>query len=141
MLRYSKSVLHKFNGLLLFCQRLKLYNGRMNHRNEFCVAIMLAGISLSTFGGHLRLMSNPYARVAWERVAQHKANLHTHTVASGGQLFLRQAYEEYARNGYTILAVTDHDLITAWGKSDIDPLKEFGILQVKGKEYSGSQHV
>ncbi|MDD4103197.1 MAG: hypothetical protein PHU80_11290, partial [Kiritimatiellae bacterium] len=42
---------------------------------------------------------------------------------------------------YTILAVTDHDLITAWGKSDIDPLKEFGILQVKGKEYSGSQHV
>lgn len=139
--RYRESGLHKFNGLPLFCKVMELYNGHMNYRNEFCLAIVLAGISLSAFGGHLRLVSNPYARVAWDRVTQHKANLHTHTIAGGGQLFLRQAYEEYARNGYTVLAITDHNLFTAWGRSDIDPLKEFGILQVKGQEYSDSQHV
>lgn len=113
----------------------------MNSRNKIGLAIVFAGMSLSVFGGHLKLVSNPYAGVDWDRVAQHKANLHTHTVASGGHLFLRQAYEEYARNGYTVLAVTDHNLYTEWDKSDIDPLKKFGILQVKGQEYSDSQHV
>lgn len=113
----------------------------MKFINARQLAIMLACFSLSAAGGRLKLVSDPYEKVIWDRVTQHRANLHTHTVASGGKLFLRQAYEEYARNGYTILAVTDHNLITAWGKSDIDPLKEFGILQVKGEEYSDGQHV
>lgn len=120
---------------------MRLYNRPMNSRNKIGLAIVFAGMSLSVFGGHLKLVSNPYAGVDWDSVTQHKANLHTHTVASGGHLFLRQAYEEYARNGYTVLAVTDHNLCTEWGKSDIDPLKEFGILQVKGQEFSDSQHV
>ena len=89
----------------------------------------------------VKLVLNPYEGVKWEQTTQHKANLHTHTVASGGKLFLNQAFTEYAKRGYTILAVTDHDLCTRWEKAELNPLKDFGILPVMGQEYSKGQHV
>jgi len=96
---------------------------------------------MSAQGDGLRLTVNPYEGVDWERATQHKANLHTHTVASGGKLFLEQVFAEYAKQGYTILAITDHDLCTRWWKTEARPLKDYGILPVTGQEYSRGQHV
>ena len=101
----------------------------------FCLAVKVV------CAGDLKLVLNPYEGVNWEKTTQNKSNLHTHTVASGGKLFLNQVFTEYAKCGYTILAITDHDLCTKWEKAEINPLKEFGILPVMGQEYSQGQHV
>ena len=38
----------------------------------------------------------------------YKANLHTHTHASDGQASLEERIRQYAENGYSVLAITDH---------------------------------
>ncbi|HPB10281.1 MAG TPA: hypothetical protein PLT74_03395 [Kiritimatiellia bacterium] len=88
-----------------------------------------------------KLTLNPYDSVNWGEVVQNKANLHTHTVSSGGKLLLSQVVEEYARHGYTILAITDHNLCTKWQKAGIDPMTTYGILPVMGQEYSKGHHI
>ncbi|MDX9867194.1 MAG: hypothetical protein RBT78_04660 [Kiritimatiellia bacterium] len=89
----------------------------------------------------LKLTVNPYAGVDWERMTQHKANLHTHTFASGGRIFGRQVFEEYAKRGYTILSVTEHDIPTCWRDAAWDPLRSCGVLAIDGQEYSKGRHV
>lgn len=106
-----------------------------------CVMFMALCAAAVTQGDGLSLSVNPYEGVDWEKTTQHKANLHTHTVASGGKLFLEQVFAEYAKRGYTILSITDHDLCTRWWKAGIDPLKDYGILPVTGQEYSRGHHV
>lgn len=66
---------------------------------------------------------NPYAGIDWERTTQHKANLHTHTTRSDGQLNPHQVVDHYRRMGYDILAITDHDAVTyPWtGFSALEP--------------------
>ena len=39
----------------------------------------------------------------------YRANLHTHTTNSDGQWPPRQVAEHYRRNGYQVLALTDHN--------------------------------
>ena len=113
----------------------------MNVRKTGRVLFLCAFSAAAARAENLKLVLNPYEGVDWEKVTQHKANLHTHTVASGGKLFLNQVFEEYAKRGYTILAVTDHDICTRWDKAGVDPLKEYGILPVMGQEYSEGHHV
>lgn len=110
-------------------------------KHGWCAALVLGASVTAVFAAEVRLVLNPYEGVDWEKVTQHKANLHTHTVSSGGKLFLHQVFAEYARRGYEILAITDHDLCTQWEKAGLDPVKEFGILPVMGQEYSQGQHV
>ncbi|MDD4174994.1 MAG: hypothetical protein PHN34_12215 [Kiritimatiellae bacterium] len=105
------------------------------------IVCLLAATASALHAKGLRLLLNPYDGVKWEQVTQHKANLHTHTVASGGKLLLNQVFAEYAQRGYTILAITDHDLCTQWQKADINPMKEYGILPVMGQEYSKGHHI
>jgi hypothetical protein len=81
-----------------------------------------------------RLVLNPYEGVDWGRVNQYRANLHAHTVESGGELFLDDLFQAYARLGYSILAVTDHNHCTHWQKAGLDPLKQHGVLPVMGQE-------
>jgi hypothetical protein len=51
---------------------------------------------------------NPFtAAGAWRR-----ANLHTHTTASDGKVSLQERVNEYAQNGYDVLAITDHHAVT-----------------------------
>ncbi len=54
---------------------------------------------------------------------------------------MKQVYAEYASKGYSILAITEHDRYTRGGNSGFDPLKEFGILPVAGKEYSEGRNL
>ena len=113
----------------------------MNAKFLGWVACLLFFAATVSSAGDLKLVLNPYEGVNWERTTQHKANLHTHTVMSGGKLFLDQVFKAYAKRGYTILAITDHDLCTRWEKAEINPMKDFGILPVMGQEYSQGHHV
>ena len=108
----------------------------------WCVVLWLGFFrGVSAEAANNRLVLNPYEGVDWAKTAQHKANLHTHTVASGGKLFMHQVFEQYAKRGYTILAITDHDLCTRWEKADLHPMRDYGILPVRGQEYSEGEHV
>lgn len=43
----------------------------------------------------------------------YKANLHTHSTISDGRLTPCELKEEYQKKGYSILAITDHDILVA----------------------------
>ncbi len=55
------------------------------------------------------IVFNPYEGILWDKIIQHKANLHTHTTASDGKYHPHQIVDRYRQLGYTILAITDHD--------------------------------
>jgi len=76
------------------------------------------------------IVVDPYAGVDWKSFEQHKANLHTHTTQSDGELTPSQAIDEYRARGYTILALTEHNLCT-W------PWTELATLERKGKALQG----
>jgi hypothetical protein len=113
----------------------------MNVRKIRCLACLLVFAAAVSCAEGLRLVLNPYEDVKWGQATQHKANLYTHTLANGGRLSLAQVFAGYAERGYTVLAITDHDLCTRWEKEKIDPLREFGILPVMGQEYSRGEHI
>lgn len=58
---------------------------------------------------------NPYESVDWATYDTYKANLHTHTTASDGDVTLSDMVQAYYDAGYDILAITDHGVInTGW---------------------------
>jgi hypothetical protein len=107
---------------------------------------------------------NPYADVDWENTGRYKANFHTHTTRSDGDLHPHQAIDHYHRLGYSVLAITDHNEVTwPWtglaqlGPSDWtvqhaqesgqpipsyenrDPA-ELGMVAIQGNELSSHHH-
>jgi hypothetical protein len=58
------------------------------------------------------VIDNPYKNVDWKNHKQYKANFHTHTTCSDGRLNPHTVVDRYAELGYTILAITDHNLVT-----------------------------
>lgn len=61
----------------------------------------------------------------------YKANLHAHSTVSDGQLTPAQLKEEYKKHGYSILAVTDHELVV-----DHSDLSDKDFLMLTGFEYA-----
>lgn len=57
-------------------------------------------------------IENPYEQVDWDSYNQYKANFHTHTTLSDGRLNPHTVVDRYAELGYSILAITDHNLVT-----------------------------
>ncbi|MCA1803057.1 MAG: hypothetical protein LC662_11410 [Rhodothermaceae bacterium] len=76
--------------------------------------------------GTIKVIKNPYAGIDWERVNQYMANFHAHTVNSDGRVEPDHLINMYADAGYSILAISDHDLyyITRPGESDPGPTTE-----------------
>lgn len=54
---------------------------------------------------------NPYQAVNWDTWGAYKANLHTHTTFSDGEVPLDEMVEEHYRQGFDIVALTDHGVI------------------------------
>lgn len=61
----------------------------------------------------------------------YKANLHCHTICSDGTLTSEQIKEEYQKEGYSIVAFTDHEFIV-----DRSYLSDDNFLALNGYEYS-----
>ena len=59
------------------------------------------------------IITSPYAGVDWSGFGQYKAALHVHSTNSDGDDTLADIIEEYYRQDYDILAITDHDYLTA----------------------------
>ena len=60
-------------------------------------------------------IDNPYEQVDWSNYKQYKANFHTHTTRSDGQLNPHTVVERYHALGYQVLAITDHNEVTIPG--------------------------
>jgi len=86
----------------------------------FCrvLAVLLLGGATAT--------ANPYRSIDFDAVRPYRANLHTHTAQSDGHLAPHEAVDAYHELGYSILALTDHDLVT-W------PWTEFSALTLHDK--------
>lgn len=68
---------------------------------------------------------NPYETVDWDTWGVYKANLHTHSTNSDGDVPLQEMVETYYEQGYDILAMTDHGVIgNGWNK----PVQTNGIF-------------
>jgi len=55
---------------------------------------------------------NPYKNVDWGAYGQYKASLHVHTDRSDGSASLADTVRRHYDQGYDILAVTDHNVLT-----------------------------
>jgi len=87
------------------------------------------------------VLANPYQEVDWDRHAQYKANLQTHTWKSDGVHSVARVIDAYQRAGYHILALTDHDVVTwPWEAYGRNP-EELGMLAVQGNEVSHAHHI
>ena len=54
-------------------------------------------------------VTNPYAKVDWNKFGQYKANLHCHTIMSDGHACVDDMAKTYKDAGFSILAISDHD--------------------------------
>ena len=70
---------------------------------------------------------NPYDSVDWESWKCYKAQLHSHTRYSDGKMHISDVVEEYYRQGYDILAITDHGVVNkGWNiKPDLVPISSY----------------
>ena len=56
-------------------------------------------------------ITNPYQTVDWNTWGHYKANLHTHSFVSDGEVGLDEMVEAHYAQGYDILAMTDHGCV------------------------------
>ena len=56
-------------------------------------------------------IKNPYETVNWDTFKQYKAQLHAHTLYSDGGMDIKDVVEEYYKQDYDILAITDHGVV------------------------------
>lgn len=69
---------------------------------------------------------------------QHKVQLHTHTINSDGDHEPQWVMQEYAKRGYTAIAITDHDYPDRTTPSLDDP-GGHSIIHISGVEYSANE--
>lgn len=81
-----------------------------------------AGAVDDVLGTKQYTIGNPYETVNWDTWGSYKANLHTHSTVSDGDVDFRDMIEAYYSAGYDILAMTDHGTVNyGWDiKPDVD---------------------
>ena len=57
------------------------------------------------------IITSPYETVDWDSFNQYKTQLHAHTLYSDGGMDVKAVVEEYYRQDYDILAITDHGVV------------------------------
>ncbi|MCH8476075.1 MAG: hypothetical protein LAT55_12715 [Opitutales bacterium] len=114
----------------------------------FCGVFLLSlmGLPATAAGNPAKVVLNPYEEVIWGSFAEHKANLHTHTTESDGDLTPVEVVEMYREAGYTIFSITEHDTdepahpTWPWEDYGID-VEATGMLPIKGNEISRPDHI
>ena len=56
-------------------------------------------------------IKSPYETVDWDTFNRYKTQLHAHTLYSDGGMDVKDVVEEYYRQNYDILAITDHGVV------------------------------
>lgn len=56
-------------------------------------------------------IKSPYETVDWDTYNQYKTQLHAHTLYSDGFMDIKDVVEEYYKQDYDILAITDHGVV------------------------------
>ncbi len=92
-------------------------------------------LTASAVGERHFTIINPYASVDWNTWGAYRANLHTHTFASDGPLDVGATVEAYYTEGYDVLALTDHGVVSrGWDTApQTVPLISFKAIFVKPK--------
>ena len=57
------------------------------------------------------IITSPYETVDWDTFNQYKTQLHAHTLYSDGGMDVKDVVEEYYKQDYDILAITDHGVV------------------------------
>lgn len=79
----------------------------------------------------IKVVVDSYEHVDWVEFQRHKANLHTHTTESDGDMTPDPIIDEYRERGYTIRAITDHNRCTyPWVFYEC--LSDVGIIATPG---------
>ncbi|MCK4887503.1 MAG: hypothetical protein KAS96_08960 [Planctomycetes bacterium] len=73
-------------------------------------ATIRPGIAKANTGKKISI-TNPYAKVDWDKFGQYKANLHCHTIMSDGHACVNDMAKVYKDAGFSILAISDHDCV------------------------------
>lgn len=76
-----------------------------------------------------RLITDPYAGVDWSACDIFKANLHTHSTVSDGQIDLPDVVEHYYALGYDILCMTEHGVVSEGWTARPRPIPPFNLFQ------------
>ena len=81
--------------------------------SAFLAVLMTALLVVPSFAAEQveYTITNPYETVDWDTWNTYKAMLHTHSLYSDGYLDITEVVEEYYRQDYDILAVTDHGVV------------------------------
>lgn len=78
-------------------------------------ALLVLGFAVPAFAAGNYVITNPYQDVVWEGMGKwgaYKGNLHTHTTFSDGSMDIESVVEEYYKQGYDVLASTDHGVVS-----------------------------
>ena len=69
---------------------------------------------------------------------QYKANLHCHSTLSDGKLTPDELKAAYKENGYSVLAITDHDTATAYPEltEKLDYIKK--IISIEEEKFNAT---
>lgn len=82
-----------------------------------CLGVLVCTLALLTacgpsFGQPARVVvGNPYENVDWRTFSHYRADLHVHTLQSDGCHSLSEVVKAFRDAGFTILSITDHDLM------------------------------
>lgn len=88
------------------------------------ILIVLLALILSAYNPqNVKIAVNPYEKVDWKKTNRFKANFHMHTTNSDGSLTGDFVVDTYARNGYSIIMITDHDILT-WPWTEFSKIKQ-----------------
>jgi hypothetical protein len=95
---------------------------RVSVRNILAVSLVIL-IAACSGPQYDVILINPYEDVDWENVGHYKAGLHEHTLQSDGYHMVDKVVRAYPAAGFSILALTDHDMHppntqVRWGNLD-----------------------
>ena len=82
----------------------------------FVAVLMVALTAIPAFAAEQveYVITNPYETVDWDAWNTYKAQLHTHTLYSDGEMTITDVVEAYYALDYDILAITDHGVVQAY---------------------------
>ncbi|MBL8029025.1 MAG: hypothetical protein JNL74_21565 [Fibrobacteres bacterium] len=116
----------------------------MKNTRSLIVVLSLVSVYVTlSFSQKQLIVENPYRDIKWSSSSaweRHKANFHTHTNLSDGNMAVPAVIDSYYTNGYTILSITDHNNCTwPWTTYGRNP-DSLGMIAIPGNEFSSIQH-